>query len=226
MVSKNVRKLLMYVSNLLPDRWLHSVVPKMIDLKKEDFMHLLHKLLFLETADQYCNKDNWPPEADRSFMVRVFAFRSSTYFNEPYLPILLPLLIPLLILLLLLLLLLHDSTIQRDYPYFKIRLASEAPLLEDTLMRILVLGHGSSGSTAGGGGNGPNANEALDLVERMVKRAALVGVSFMNVVGGGNNANVVPTSVLKMERLTIFETLLNLCAYQVTGTLHFSYKNV
>jgi len=152
--------------------WLHSVVPKMFDLKKEDFMHLLHKVLFLESADQYCNKDNWPPEADRSFMIRV---------------------------------------------------ASEAPLLDDTLMRILILGHGSSGSSSGGVGNGPNANEALDLVERMVKRAALVGVSLMNVVNSGTGAgatNVVPTSVLKMERLELFETLLNLCAYQHPETSH------
>ena len=85
-------------------------------------------------------------------------------------------------------------------------------------MRILILGHGSSGSSSGGVGNGPNANEALDLVERMVKRAALVGVSLMNVVNSGTGAgatNIVPTSVLKMERLELFETLLNLCAYQV-----------
>ena len=83
-------------------------------------------------------------------------------------------------------------------------------------MRILILGHGNGG---GGSGNGPNANEALDLVERMVKRAALVGVSLMNVVNSGaagsNAANIIPTSVLKMERLTLFETLLNLCTYQV-----------
>ena len=82
-------------------------------------------------------------------------------------------------------------------------------------MRILILGHGNGGV----GGNGPNANEALDLVERMVKRAALVGVSLMNVVNSGaagnNAANILPTSVLKMERLTLFETLLNLCTYQV-----------
>ena len=60
-------------------RWLQSVVPKMFDLKKEDFMHLLHKVLFLESADQYCNKDNWPPEADRSFMV-------STLSKDEYFP--------------------------------------------------------------------------------------------------------------------------------------------
>ena len=41
----------------------------MIELKKEDFMHLLQKVLFLESAEHYCNKDNWPPEAERSFMV-------------------------------------------------------------------------------------------------------------------------------------------------------------
>ena len=82
-------------------------------------------------------------------------------------------------------------------------------------MRILILGHASSNSALGVGGNGPTAQEAVDLVERMVKRAAMVGVSLMNVVGSGSNPNIVPTSVLKMERLTLFETLLNLCAYQV-----------
>ena len=43
----------------------------------------------------------------------------------------------------------------------------------------------------------------------------MVGVSLMNVVGNGSNPGIVPTSVLKMERLTLFETLLSLCAYQV-----------
>ena len=81
-------------------------------------------------------------------------------------------------------------------------------------MRILILGHASGNPTLGSG-NGPTAQEAVDLVERMVKRAAMVGVSLMNVVGSGSNSNIVPTSVLKMERLTLFETLLNLCAYQV-----------
>ena len=82
-------------------------------------------------------------------------------------------------------------------------------------MRILILGHASGNSKLGGAGNGPSALEAVDLVERMVRRAAMVGVSLMNVVGSGSNPNIVPTSVLKMERLTLFETLLNLCAYQV-----------
>ena len=100
-------------------------------------------------------------------------------------------------------------------------MTSEAPLLDDTLMRILILGHaGGAASTSAANSsttptNGPTAGEAIDLVERLVKRAALVGVSLMNVVGSGSNAAVQPTAVLKMERLTLFETLLNLCAYQV-----------
>ena len=30
--------------------------------------HSLHKILFMESADQYYNKDNWPLEADRRYV--------------------------------------------------------------------------------------------------------------------------------------------------------------
>lgn len=29
----------------------------------------LHKVLFMENVEQYCNKDNWPPEGDRGLVV-------------------------------------------------------------------------------------------------------------------------------------------------------------
>ncbi|XP_064459431.1 integrator complex subunit 1-like [Ornithodoros turicata] len=50
--------------------WLHTVVPKMFKPARNEFLHCLHKVLFLEQPEHYY-KDNWPPEGDRPFMLRL-----------------------------------------------------------------------------------------------------------------------------------------------------------
>ena len=45
--------------------WLHTVVPKIVELKADAYLHCLKKVLFLEVETHYYNKDNWPPESDR-----------------------------------------------------------------------------------------------------------------------------------------------------------------
>ncbi|KAK7940544.1 hypothetical protein WMY93_003870 [Mugilogobius chulae] len=66
--------------------WLHTVVPTISKIGPKDYVHCLHKVLFTEQPETYYKWDNWPPESDRNFFLR---------------------------------------------------LCSEVPLLEDTLMRIL-----------------------------------------------------------------------------------------
>ncbi len=45
--------------------WMHTIVPNMYRPQPVDYKTCLKKVLFLESADAYSNKDNWPPEADR-----------------------------------------------------------------------------------------------------------------------------------------------------------------
>ncbi|XP_064607195.1 integrator complex subunit 1-like [Liolophura sinensis] len=121
--------------------WLHTVVPKLIELKPQDYMHCLRKVLFMESPEHYYNKDNWPPEGDRGVLLK---------------------------------------------------LASEAPVLEDTLMRILVIGLSRDLPV--------NAPDAMDLAHTLVKRAAMLHMD-------GHE-------VLRVERLEFIDALLNLCAYR------------
>uniref|UniRef100_A0A8B9LSR4 Integrator complex subunit 1 n=1 Tax=Astyanax mexicanus TaxID=7994 RepID=A0A8B9LSR4_ASTMX len=93
--------------------WLHTVVPTISKLGPKDYVHCLHKVLFTEQPETYYKWDNWPPESDRNFFLR---------------------------------------------------LCSEVPLLEDTLMRILVIGLSRDLPL------GPA--DAMELADHLVKRAA------------------------------------------------------
>ncbi|TRY54796.1 hypothetical protein DNTS_001767 [Danionella cerebrum] len=93
--------------------WLHSVVPTISKVGAKDYVHCLHKVLFTEQPETYYKWDNWPPESDRNFFLR---------------------------------------------------LCSEVPLLEDTLMRILVIGLSRDLPL------GPA--DAMELADHLVKRAA------------------------------------------------------
>ncbi|MGH0122324.1 UNVERIFIED_CONTAM: hypothetical protein FKN15_003115, partial [Acipenser sinensis] len=95
--------------------WLHTVVPTISKVGAKDYVHCLHKLLFTEQPETYYKWDNWPPESDRNFFLR---------------------------------------------------LCSEVPLLEDTLMRILVIGLSRDLPL------GPA--DAMELADHLVKRAAAV----------------------------------------------------
>ncbi|XP_055507319.1 integrator complex subunit 1 isoform X2 [Leucoraja erinacea] len=124
--------------------WLHTVVPTVCKLNPKDYIHCLHKVLFTEQPETYYKWDNWPPESDRNFFLR---------------------------------------------------LCSEVPLLEDTLMRILVIGLSRDLAL------GPA--DAMELADHLVKRAALVQA----------DGNVADLQVLHVERVQLIDAVLNLCTY-------------
>lgn len=120
--------------------WLHSVVPTISKVGPKDYVHCLHKVLFTEQPETYYKWDNWPPESDRNFFLR---------------------------------------------------LCSEVPLLEDTLMRILVIGLSRDLPL------GPA--DAMELADHLVKRAAGVQSDDLHV--------------LRVERIQLIDAVLNLCTY-------------
>uniref|UniRef100_A0A8C5R0A5 Integrator complex subunit 1 n=1 Tax=Leptobrachium leishanense TaxID=445787 RepID=A0A8C5R0A5_9ANUR len=120
--------------------WLHTVVPSICKLPAKEYVHCLHKVLFTEQPETYYKWDNWPPESDRNFFLR---------------------------------------------------LCSEVPLLEDTLMRILVIGLSRDLPL------GPA--DAMELADHLVKRAA--------------GAHADDFEVLKIERIQLIDAVLNLCTY-------------
>lgn len=123
--------------------WLHTVVPSISKLSPKEYVHCLHKVLFTEQPETYYKWDNWPPESDRNFFLR---------------------------------------------------LCSEVPLLEDTLMRILVIGLSRDLPL------GPA--DAMELADHLVKRAAAVQADGMRNV-----------EVLRIERIQLLDAVLNLCTY-------------
>ncbi|XP_030646165.1 integrator complex subunit 1 [Chanos chanos] len=120
--------------------WLHTVVPTISKIGPKDYVHCLHKVLFTEQPETYYKWDNWPPESDRNFFLR---------------------------------------------------LCSEVPLLEDTLMRILVIGLSRDLPL------GPA--DAMELADHLVKRAAGVQSDDLDV--------------LRVERIQLIDAVLNLCTY-------------
>ncbi|XP_061455379.1 integrator complex subunit 1 isoform X2 [Rhineura floridana] len=120
--------------------WLHTVVPSITKLAPKDYVHCLHKVLFTEQPETYYKWDNWPPESDRNFYLR---------------------------------------------------LCSEVPILEDTLMRILVIGLSRDLPL------GPA--DAMELADHLVKRAAAVQADDLEV--------------LRVERIQLIDAVLNLCTY-------------
>ncbi|XP_008849644.1 integrator complex subunit 1 isoform X3 [Nannospalax galili] len=120
--------------------WLHTVVPSISKLAPKDYVHCLHKVLFTEQPETYYKWDNWPPESDRNFFLR---------------------------------------------------LCSEVPILEDTLMRILVIGLSRELPL------GPA--DAMELADHLVKRAAAIQAD--------------DVEVLKVERIQLIDAVLNLCTY-------------
>ncbi|XP_059894470.1 integrator complex subunit 1 isoform X2 [Gadus macrocephalus] len=120
--------------------WLHTVVPSISKTGAKDYVHCLHKVLFTEQPETYYKWDNWPPESDRNFFLR---------------------------------------------------LCSEVPLLEDTLMRIVVIGLSRDLPL------GPA--DAMELADHLVKRAA-----------GAQSDDL---DVLRVERIQLIDAVLNLCTY-------------
>lgn len=120
--------------------WLYSVVPKIFNPGKFEFIHSIHKLLFMEQIEHYYNKDNWPTESERMLLLR---------------------------------------------------LASEVPLLEETLMRVLIIGLSRDHHLS--------AADALELADQLVKRAAMTYFDDF--------------PVLEFENTDLCDIIFNLCAY-------------
>ncbi|XP_029649485.1 integrator complex subunit 1 isoform X1 [Octopus sinensis] len=121
--------------------WLHTVVPSIVEMKPHEYVHCLHKVLFMESTEHYHNKDNWPLESDRALMLRI---------------------------------------------------ASEVPVLEDTLMRVLVIGLSRELSLS--------SADAVELADQLIKRAAMIRLEGVEV--------------LRVTRLEFVDALMNLCAYR------------
>uniref|UniRef100_UPI00358F4073 integrator complex subunit 1 n=1 Tax=Myxine glutinosa TaxID=7769 RepID=UPI00358F4073 len=51
--------------------WLHTIVPTSFKLPPKDYVHCLYKVLFTEQMETYYKWDNWPPESDRNFFLRL-----------------------------------------------------------------------------------------------------------------------------------------------------------
>lgn len=51
--------------------WLQSSAPQIYGIGKLELLHGLHKIMLLESPEQYCKPDNFPPESDRTFYMRL-----------------------------------------------------------------------------------------------------------------------------------------------------------
>lgn len=51
--------------------WLQNVAPKVYSINKNDLLHALHKILFLELPEQYSKVDNWPLDSDKPLLMRL-----------------------------------------------------------------------------------------------------------------------------------------------------------
>ncbi|XP_030834653.1 integrator complex subunit 1-like [Strongylocentrotus purpuratus] len=120
--------------------WIHTIAISMFTLTQGELNKVIQKLVFLDTHEGYCSKDNWPQETDRGLLLS---------------------------------------------------LLSEVPVQEDTLMRLLIMGLERTIPLAAG--------EALDLVDKLVKRAAVLQSEDFQV--------------LKIERTTLIDVVLNSCVY-------------
>jgi integrator complex subunit 1 len=53
--------------------WLHTVVPSLAQLPEKDYTQCVRKILFLEPLEGYYMKDGWPPENERSVLLRLIS---------------------------------------------------------------------------------------------------------------------------------------------------------
>lgn len=93
--------------------WLHDSALRVFRPSINDFVHVLHKVLFLEQAEHYYKVDSWPGENERNLFLR---------------------------------------------------LTSEVPLLQATLLRVLLIGLSKEHPIS--------APEVLEICDQLIKRAA------------------------------------------------------
>ncbi|KAF7987873.1 hypothetical protein HCN44_003736 [Aphidius gifuensis] len=118
-------------------------------INKITLLHALHKIMFLESSDQYYKIDNWPPESERSIYMRS---------------------------------------------------VSEVPLLQSTLLRILMMGFPKE--------NGIGHDELLEVADQLIHRAAQ------------NSTELLPT--LKVDKIEMIELIFNLCVYQLPTSINIT----
>ncbi|XP_074031571.1 integrator complex subunit 1 [Leptinotarsa decemlineata] len=120
--------------------WLHDSALRVFRPGVAEFGHALHKVLFLEQAEQYCKVDSWPGENERNLFLR---------------------------------------------------LASEVPLLQTTLLRILLIGISKEHPVS--------AQEVIDITDQLIKRVA--------------NLSPDCDPPLVVDKTEIIDFFFNLCSY-------------
>ncbi|XP_071443700.1 integrator complex subunit 1 [Hetaerina americana] len=132
--------------------WLHETVPRMYRPGPSEFVHALHKVLFMEQPEQYYKWDSWPFESDRPLMQR---------------------------------------------------LAAEVPVLQNTLIRIFVIGISKEHPLS--------APDTLELGDQLVKRAAALAAA--NDMSPCTNLPHPPYTMLYADKLEIIDLIFSLSAY-------------
>ncbi|KAK4876341.1 hypothetical protein RN001_012763 [Aquatica leii] len=120
--------------------WLHDSAVRVFRPSVADFLHILHKVIFLAQAEEYYKVDSWPGENERNLFLR---------------------------------------------------LASEVPILQATLLRILLIGLSKEHPIG--------QNDVIEILDQFVKRAA----------------NLAPDCMppLVMDKIEIVDLFFNLCSY-------------
>lgn len=52
-------------------KWMHDIVPKLFKPNDTEYTQSLHKILLLDTPEQYTKGDQWPPEQERALLLRL-----------------------------------------------------------------------------------------------------------------------------------------------------------
>ncbi|XP_018336442.1 integrator complex subunit 1 isoform X3 [Agrilus planipennis] len=120
--------------------WLHDIAVRIFRPNQTDFVHVLHKVLFLAPGEEYYKVDSWPGENERNLFLR---------------------------------------------------LASEVPLLQATLLRLLLIGLSKEHPIT--------QTDLMEVVDQLIKRAA------------GLPADCMPS--LAMDKIEIVDFFFNLCCY-------------
>ncbi|KAJ8668061.1 hypothetical protein QAD02_009724 [Eretmocerus hayati] len=121
--------------------WLQSSATQIYGVGKIELLHAFHKIMMLEVPEQYYKPDNFPPDTERAFYMRM---------------------------------------------------VSEVPLLESTLIKLIVVGFSKE--------NGITHQEMLELADQLIRRAAM------------SSTETFP--LLRVDNIDIIELVFNLCTYQ------------
>ncbi|KAJ8671080.1 hypothetical protein QAD02_002339 [Eretmocerus hayati] len=133
--------------------WLQTSATQIYGIGKMELLHAFHKIMMLESPEQYYKPDNFPPDTERAFYMRM---------------------------------------------------VSEVPLLESTLIKLIVVGFSKE--------NGITHQEMLELADQLIRRAAM------------SPTETFP--LLRVDNIHIIELVFNLCTYQPPPSIHIPVGNV